>query len=168
MIIIYGLMPRRLYDIELGLIPGDKKLKHQIVTESACAYPVSVLISIDTHSSIANDQAISDSESSSGIPPIGAFPSTTSNTPAVDPSPSPPSPSPPLTLYHHGESAGSGDYMVDVLHPNRDSDTGEFWLHVDDETVSPMGHEDVFGEYGTERAADERCAYLIFIVALPR
>ena len=97
MIIIYGLMPGRLYDIELGLIPGDEKLKHQIVTEDTCAYPVSVLISIDTHPSIANDQAVSDSESSSGIPPVGAFPSTTSNTPAVDLSPSPPSPSPPPT-----------------------------------------------------------------------
>jgi hypothetical protein len=97
MIIIYGLMPGRLYDIELGLIPSDEKLKHQIVTDNACAYPVSVLILIDTHSSIANDQAISDSESSSGIPQVGAFPSTTSNTPAVDPSPSPPSPSPPPT-----------------------------------------------------------------------
>jgi hypothetical protein len=97
MIIIYGLMPGRPYDIELGLIPGDEKLKHQIVTENPCAYPVSVLISIDSHSSTANDQAISDSESSSGIPPPGAFPSTTSNTPTVDPSPSPPSPSPPPT-----------------------------------------------------------------------
>lgn len=80
MIIIYGLMPGRPYDIELGLIPGDEKLKHQIVTEDA-----------------SNDQATSDSESSSGIPPVGAYPSTTSNTPAVDPSPSPPSPSPPPT-----------------------------------------------------------------------
>lgn len=97
MIIIYGLMSGRLYDIELGLIPGDEKLKHQIVTENTCAYPLSVLVSIDSHSSIANDQPISDSESSSGIPPVGAFPSTTSNTPTVDPSPSPPSPSPPPT-----------------------------------------------------------------------
>src|SRR5713101_1064781 len=97
MIIIYGLMPGRLYDIELGLIPGDEKLKHQIVTENACAYPVSIPILIDSHSLIANDQPISDSESSTGIPPVGAFPSTTSNTPTVDPSPSPPSPSPPPT-----------------------------------------------------------------------
>ena len=97
MIIIYGLMPGRHYDIELGLIPGDEKLKHQIVTENACAYHVSVLFSIDTHSSIANDQATSDSESCSGILPVGAFPSRASNTPAIDPSPSPPSPSPPPT-----------------------------------------------------------------------
>src|SRR5258708_9377510 len=97
MIIIYGLMPGRHYDIELGLIPGDEKLKHQIVTENASAYPLSVLILIDTHSSIGNDHAISDSEGSAGIPPVGAFPSAASSSPAVDPSPSPPSPSPPLT-----------------------------------------------------------------------
>jgi hypothetical protein len=28
--------------------------------------------------------------------------------------------------------------------------------------VSPMQHEDVFGEHGKERAADEQCAYLLF------
>jgi hypothetical protein len=28
--------------------------------------------------------------------------------------------------------------------------------------VSPVQHWDVFGEDGTERAADERCAYLLF------
>jgi hypothetical protein len=97
MIIIYGLMPGRHYDIELGLIPGDEKLKRQIITENSSACSASVLISINTHSPIANDQAISDSDSSSGIPPVGAFPSTVANSPAVDPSPSPPSPSPPQT-----------------------------------------------------------------------
>lgn len=97
MIIIYGLMPGRHYDIELGIIPGDEKLKHQIVTENASTHPVSAPISIDTHSSIGSDRAVSDSDSSSGIPPVGAFPSTTSNSIAVDPSPSPPSPSPPPT-----------------------------------------------------------------------
>ncbi|KAH9992288.1 hypothetical protein BJV77DRAFT_1183795 [Russula vinacea] len=80
MIIIYGLMPGRHYDIELGLIPGDEKLKRQIITENS-----------------TNDHAISDSDSGSGIPPVGAFPSTAANSPAVDPSPSPPSPSPPQT-----------------------------------------------------------------------
>ena len=64
-------------------------------------------------------------------------------------------------LYHHGESAGGGHYTVDVLHPNGDGDTGG-WLHIDDEAVSPMRHEDVFGEHGIERTADERCAYLLF------
>ena len=65
-------------------------------------------------------------------------------------------------LYHHGESAGSGHYTVDVLHPNGDGDgdAREVWLHIDDEAVTR--HEDVFGENGTERAADERRAYLLF------
>ena len=56
-------------------------------------------------------------------------------------------------LYHHGESAGGGHYTVDVLHQNVDSGS-EVWLHIDDEEVSPMRHEDVFGEHGAERAAD--------------
>ena len=38
-------------------------------------------------------------------------------------------------LYDHGESAGSGHYNVDVLHPNEDSGNGEGWLHIDDEAV---------------------------------
>ena len=65
-------------------------------------------------------------------------------------------------LYHHGESAGNGHYTVDVIRPNGDSDTGEDWLHIDDEVVTPMRHDNVFGEHGTERAAEERCAYLLF------
>ncbi|KAI0267937.1 hypothetical protein BGY98DRAFT_925384, partial [Russula aff. rugulosa BPL654] len=65
-------------------------------------------------------------------------------------------------LYHHGESADSGHYTVNVLHPNEDSDIGEVWLRIDDETVTRMRHEDVFGEHCTERTADERCAYLLF------
>jgi ubiquitin carboxyl-terminal hydrolase 10 len=66
-------------------------------------------------------------------------------------------------LYHHGESAGSGHYTVDVLHPNGNGDTREeVWLHIDNEAVSPIRHEDVFGEHGAERSVDERCAYLLF------
>ena len=68
-------------------------------------------------------------------------------------------------LYHHGESAGGGHYTVDVLRPNGGGDAGEVWLHIDDEAVSPVRDEDVFGEYGTdsaERADDERCAYILF------
>ena len=67
-------------------------------------------------------------------------------------------------LYHHGVSAGGGHYTLDVLHPNRDGVTpssSEAWLHIDDETVSPVRHEDVFGGNGNERA-DDRCAYLLF------
>ena len=64
-------------------------------------------------------------------------------------------------LYHHGESADSGHYTVDVLRPKGDGDTGEVWLHIDDEIVCPIRHEDVFGELGTERTAEEWCAYLL-------
>ncbi|KAI9508093.1 hypothetical protein F5148DRAFT_1014159 [Russula earlei] len=79
-IIIYGLMPGRHYDIELGIIPSDEKLKRQIVTENA-----------------TDDRAVLDPDADQGIPSAGAFPLVTSNPPAVDPSPSPPSPSPPPT-----------------------------------------------------------------------
>jgi ubiquitin carboxyl-terminal hydrolase 10 len=65
-------------------------------------------------------------------------------------------------LYHQGESVDSGHYTVDVLRSNGDRDTGEVWLHIDNEAVTRMRHEDVFGEHGTEQAADERCAYLLF------
>ena len=65
-------------------------------------------------------------------------------------------------LYHHGESAGCGHYTADVLHSNGDGDTGEIWLHFDNEAASPVRYEDVFGEHGTERVADERCANLLF------
>ncbi|KAI0269582.1 hypothetical protein BGY98DRAFT_1101095 [Russula aff. rugulosa BPL654] len=52
-------------------------------------------------------------------------------------------------LYHHSESAGSGHYTVDVdvLHSNRDGDTGEVWLHVNDDAVTWLRHEDVFGAW---------------------
>ena len=71
-------------------------------------------------------------------------------------------------LYHHGESAGSGHYTVDVLHPNglnggySSRNSGETWLHMDDENVSPVGHEDVFGGHNNERVDDDMCAYMLF------
>ena len=70
-------------------------------------------------------------------------------------------------VYHHGESASDGHYTVDVFNPNGDGDTGGVWLHIDDEAVNPMRHEDMFGEHGTDRAADERCAYLLFYCRTP-
>ena len=64
-------------------------------------------------------------------------------------------------LYHHGESAGSGHYTVDVLHPDEDNDSGEAWLRIDDEAVITLQHEDVFGGQVNERV-DDRCAYMLF------
>ena len=64
-------------------------------------------------------------------------------------------------LYHHGGAAVSGHYTVDVLHQNRDSDGGESWLHIDDEAVTAVRHEDVFVDRDNERV-DNRCVYMLF------
>ena len=64
-------------------------------------------------------------------------------------------------LYHHGESQASGHYTVDVLHQNGDSSSGEAWLHIDDEAVSAVQHEDVFGGQENEQV-DEGCVYMLF------
>ena len=64
-------------------------------------------------------------------------------------------------LYHQGESAGSGHYTVDVLHPNGDSSGVEAWLHMDDEAVSAVRFEDVFVDHDNE-GADDWCAYMLF------
>ena len=64
-------------------------------------------------------------------------------------------------LYHHGESAGSGHYTVDVLHPNGDSGDREAWLRIDNEAVSVVNHEDVFGAQDLEWR-DDRSAYMLF------
>lgn len=64
-------------------------------------------------------------------------------------------------LYHHGLSASGGHYTLDVLHPNRDHHSAkprEGWVRIDDELVSDVRAEDVFG--GADR--DDRCAYLLF------
>ena len=64
-------------------------------------------------------------------------------------------------LYHHGMTPGGAHYSVDVLHPYGDGGKGEAWLHIDDETVSEAGHEDVFGVYEDEPTVD-RSAYMLF------
>jgi ubiquitin carboxyl-terminal hydrolase 10 len=65
-------------------------------------------------------------------------------------------------LYHHGESAGNGHYTVDVLHPNGgDSGTEEAWLHIDDEIVSAVRHENVFGGHNNEQE-NKQNAYMLF------
>ncbi len=64
-------------------------------------------------------------------------------------------------LYHHGKSAGGGHYTVDVLHPSGRDDSGDVWLHIDDETVRTLRHEEVFRRHNNEQT-DDRCAYLLF------
>ena len=75
-------------------------------------------------------------------------------------------------LYHHDDSepAGSRHYTVDVLHSNLNGgsnceDSGEAWLHIDDNAVSVMQHE-VFGHFGGQEAQDndrsgDQCAYML-------
>ncbi|KAF9472838.1 cysteine proteinase [Pholiota conissans] len=68
-------------------------------------------------------------------------------------------------LYHHGLSASGGHYTLDVLHPNRYPSANpvakprEGWVRIDDDLVSDVRPEDVFG--ASERD-DSRCAYLLF------
>jgi hypothetical protein len=64
------------------------------------------------------------------------------------------------------KSTGSGNCAADVFHPIGDSGSGEAWLHIDDEAVSAVRHEEVFDN---ERVNDG-CVYMLFIVAvlLPR
>lgn len=71
-----------------------------------------------------------------------------------------------LVLYHHGLSASGGHYTLDVLHPNRypsvdpNAKPREGWVRIDDELVSDVRPEDVFG--ASEREDEARCAYLLF------
>ncbi|KAF8334570.1 hypothetical protein F5887DRAFT_1256417 [Amanita rubescens] len=81
-------------------------------------------------------------------------------------------------LYHHGLSASGGHYTLDVLHPTRYAGTGsgavpawggtgvgggvkgrEGWVRIDDELVSDVRHEDVFGAWERD---ESRSAYLLF------
>ena len=64
-------------------------------------------------------------------------------------------------LYHHGKPASSGHYTVDVLHPNEDIGSAGAWLRIDDESVSAVGYDDVFGAHGNERM-DDRSVYMLF------
>jgi ubiquitin carboxyl-terminal hydrolase 10 len=64
-------------------------------------------------------------------------------------------------LYHRGQSTKGGHYTVDVLHRNGDGGVGKDWLRIDDEAVSAVRHEDVFGSHGNEQV-DHQCAYMLF------
>ena len=63
-------------------------------------------------------------------------------------------------LYHHGPSASGGHYTLDVLHPNRELSERPraAWIRIDDELVSDVRPDDVFG--GQER--EDRQPYLLF------
>lgn len=68
-------------------------------------------------------------------------------------------------LYHHGQSASGGHYTLDVLHPNRYPNAAvgrpkEGWVRIDDDLVSDVRHEDVFG--AAQERDDGRSAYLLF------
>ena len=69
-------------------------------------------------------------------------------------------------LYHHGDSAGGGHYTVNVLHSSEDSGTREVWLHIDDEAVRVVRHEEVFGDHVNEQE-DDRCGYMLFYCRTP-
>ncbi|KAJ7465978.1 hypothetical protein FB451DRAFT_1138093 [Mycena latifolia] len=57
-------------------------------------------------------------------------------------------------VYHHGVSAAGGHYTLDFLHSTRG------WVRIDDELVSDVRAEDVFG-FSAQRE-EARCAYLLF------
>ncbi|TBU35523.1 cysteine proteinase [Dichomitus squalens] len=63
-------------------------------------------------------------------------------------------------LYHHGMTASGGHYTLDVLHPNRELSERPraAWIRIDDELVSDVRPDDVFG--GQER--EDRQPYLLF------
>lgn len=70
-------------------------------------------------------------------------------------------------LYHHGQSAEGGHYTVDVLHPNGNRGGREVWLHIDDETVTTVQHEEMFE--GLRGKRDEnRSAYVLFYCRIVR
>ncbi|RXW12971.1 hypothetical protein EST38_g12880 [Candolleomyces aberdarensis] len=69
-------------------------------------------------------------------------------------------------VYHHGPSASGGHYTLDVLHPNRypslnpNAKPKEGWVRIDDDLVSDVRPDDVFG--AAQEKDDSRCAYLLF------
>ncbi|KAI0065240.1 hypothetical protein BV25DRAFT_1989461 [Artomyces pyxidatus] len=81
-LIIYGLMPGRQYDVEIGVISTDARVQGQLLTEGITTSP-------------DRDQSRSDTLNIQDVPEVNIF-SSSSQTLAIDP-PSPPSPSPPAT-----------------------------------------------------------------------
>ena len=73
-------------------------------------------------------------------------------------------------LYHHGESAGSGYYTVDVLHPNGDGGSREAWLHINDEAVCAVRCAARGRFQGARERAGGRpvCLYAVLLSHNPR
>ena len=64
-------------------------------------------------------------------------------------------------LYHHGERAGNGHYMIDVLNQNGNGGVEKTWARIDNKVVSAERHEDLFGGHGNERV-DDLCVFMLF------
>jgi ubiquitin carboxyl-terminal hydrolase 10 len=68
-------------------------------------------------------------------------------------------------LYHHSLSVSGGHYTLDVLHLNIDTSTPptklrKGYIFIDDELVSDLRAEDVFGSGGVGKDETMRCTYL--------
>ncbi|KAH9988411.1 hypothetical protein BJV77DRAFT_739912 [Russula vinacea] len=69
-------------------------------------------------------------------------------------------------LYHHGKSAGSGQYTVDLLHQSGEADSREAWLRIDDEAVSRCDTRTCLEAMAMSRSVTG-VLICCFIVALP-
>ncbi|TFY57796.1 hypothetical protein EVG20_g8404, partial [Dentipellis fragilis] len=107
-IIIYGLMPGRQYDIELGIIPGEERVKGHIVTVDAARGTYPPLPHRAREVLTASDADTDNTQDVLGLSLPGAQP-------LADPSPSPPSPSPPSTPSTPPHShVGVDDYLASL------------------------------------------------------
>ena len=54
-------------------------------------------------------------------------------------------------LYYHGERAGNGHYMINVL--SQSGNGRVVWVRIDNKAVA-VRHEDLFGGHDKERVGD--------------
>ena len=68
-------------------------------------------------------------------------------------------------FYHHGERAGNGHYMINVLNQNGNGGVEKTWARIDNKVVSAERHEDLF--WATAMSGWTTCVFICcFIVAL--